>query len=128
MTETTALLDLVQAAAAYADEQKANETIIVDVGEVLSVSDYFVITSGSNPRQVAAIVDGIEAGIKKIGGPGPLRVEGLGEREWVLLDYGAFVVHVFLQTQRDFYQLERLWSDRPRVDWKPLTQIAESIT
>jgi ribosome-associated protein len=128
MTETTALLDLVQAAAAYADEKKANETIIVDVGEVLSVSDYFVITSGSNPRQVAAIVDGIEAGIKKIGGPGPLRVEGLGEREWVLLDYGAFVVHVFLQTQRDFYQLERLWSDRPRVDWKPLTQIAESIT
>ena len=58
--------------------------------------------------------------------PGPVRVEGLDQREWVLMDYGAFVVHVFQQEQRDFYQLERLWGDRPRVGWEPLTPHPES--
>ena len=106
-------------AADAADDKKATETLIVDVGEVLSVSDYFVITSGSNPRQVHAIVDGIEEKISSAGGPKPARVEGKDEREWVLMDYGAFVVHVFVQEKRDFYQLERLWGDCPRLDWQP---------
>lgn len=119
VTESTELLSLVRAAAVAADDKKALDTIIIDVGEVLSVSDFFVITSGSTARQVGAIVDSVEAGVKAIGGPGPVRVEGLDQREWVLLDYGAFVVHVFAQAQRDFYQLERLWSDRPRVEWDP---------
>ena len=93
---------------------------------MFSVSDYFVVTSGASNRQVHAIVDGIEEEVKKAGGPGPVRVEGLDEREWVLMDYGAFVVHVFHQEQRDFYQLERLWGDRPRVEWEPLHPRPES--
>ena len=113
------LLSLVRCAAAAADDKKANETLIIDVGEVFAVSDYFVITSGSSTRQVHAIVDGVEEGVRRIGGPGPVRIEGVDEREWVLMDYGAFVVHVFNQEQRDFYQLERLWGDRPRVTWEP---------
>ena len=126
MTHADELLHHVRIAAGAADDKKATDTIIIDVGEVFSVSDYFVVTSGSNPRQVHAIVDGIDEEVKKVGGPSPVRVEGLDQREWVLTDYGAFVVHVFHQEQRDFYQLERLWSDRPRVEWEPLTPRPES--
>lgn len=121
MTEADELLRLVRVAAAASDDKKATETLIIDVGEVFAVSDYFVITSGSNPRQVHAISDAVEEEVKNAGGPSPVRVEGLDQREWVLMDYGAFVVHVFHQEQRDFYQLERLWGDRPRVEWEPLT-------
>ncbi|MEM9520224.1 MAG: ribosome silencing factor [Actinomycetota bacterium] len=126
MTVADELMHQVRVAAAAADDKKATDTLIIDVGDVFSVSDFFVITSGSNPRQVAAIVDAIEEDIKDAGGPGPVRVEGVEEREWVLMDYGAFVVHVFNQEQRDFYQLERLWSDRPRVAWEPLAPRPES--
>ena len=126
MTDADELLHQVRIAAAAADDKKATDTVIIDVGDVFSVSDYFVVTSGSNPRQVAAIVDAVEEAVKRDGGPGPVRVEGLDQREWVLMDYGAFVVHVFHQEQRDFYQLERLWGDRPRVSWEPLTPRPES--
>ncbi|MEQ8842523.1 MAG: ribosome silencing factor [Acidimicrobiales bacterium] len=110
----------VRLAAAAADDKKANDVIIIDVGEVFSVSDYFLIASGSSNRQVHAIVDGIEERLTRDGGPKPARVEGKEDREWVLMDYGTFVVHVFHQEQRDFYQLEKLWGDRPRVTWEPL--------
>jgi len=109
----------VRLAAAVADDKKATDTLIIDVGDVLAVTDHCVITSAANPRQVHAVVDAIEHELKLAGGPAPLRVEGKQEREWVLMDYGAFVVHVFGSAQRDFYQLERLWSDRPRLDWTP---------
>jgi ribosome-associated protein len=92
--------------------------VVVDVGDVMAVTDMFVITSGSSQRQVKAIVDEVEKRIAEAGGPRPLRVEGLQTLEWALLDYGPFVVHVFATEQRSFYQLDRLWGDRPRVDWK----------
>ena len=104
-------------AARAADDKKAEATVVIDVGDVLAVTDYFVITNGTNPRQVNAIVEGIEEQVKAAGGPGPVRVEGAEDREWVLMDYGPFVVHVFDAEQRDFYQLEKLWGDRPTVDW-----------
>lgn len=126
MTNPDDLLDLVQLAAAVADAKKAADPIIIDVGDVFSVSDYFVVTSGSNPRQVAAIVNAVEEEVRNVGGPSPLRVEGAESREWVLMDYGPFVVHVFHQEQRDFYQLERLWGDRPRVAWKPFVSEPET--
>jgi len=108
-----------RAAATVADDMKATDTLIIDVGEVFAVSDYFVITAGSNSRQVHAIVDAVEKNLKGLDGPSPVRIEGLDGLEWVLMDYGGFVVHVFQQQQRDFYQLERLWGDRPRVSWEP---------
>ena len=107
-------------AALAADDKLAHDTVIIDVGDIFGVSDYFVITSGANTRQVHAIVDEVEHRIRDAGGPSPLRIEGGQEREWVLMDYGAFVVHVFAQTQRDFYQLERLWGDCRRVEWHPV--------
>ncbi len=105
-------------AARAADDKLANDTIIIDVGAGISITDYFVITSGATSRQVRAISEGVEEAIKAAGGPSPIRVEGADTNEWMLLDYGEFVVHVFVAELRDFYQLERLWGDCPTVGWK----------
>ena len=85
------------------------------MGEILGITDWFVITSGANGRQVRAIVDAIEEQIGRAGGPKPLRIEGLETLSWVLVDYGAFVIHVFSTEARNYYDLERLWKDVPRL-------------
>jgi ribosome-associated protein len=105
-------------AARAADDRLGVDTLLIDVGDVLAVTDFFVITNGENARQVRGLVDDIEKQIAEVGGPRPLRVEGLDTMQWVLLDYGVFVVHVFDAEMRAFYQLERLWGDRPRVTYK----------
>jgi ribosome-associated protein len=79
----------------------------------------FVITSGTNTRQVRTICDEIEAAMKREGGGSPRSVEGLDSASWVLLDYGDLVVHVFLDETREYYALERLWTDAPRILWEP---------
>ena len=80
--------------------------------------DAFVVTSGRNVRQVRTLVEEIERRVKEDGGPAPTSVEGLRDATWVLMDYGDFVVHVFLDETRDFYDLEHLWSGAPRVRWQ----------
>ena len=105
-------------AARAASAKGGEETVIIEVGGVLAITDAFVITSGRNTRQVKTIAEEVEAKLKAEGGIGPLRVEGLGDSQWVLLDYGDLVVHVFLDETREFYDLERLWSDAPRVAWE----------
>ena len=92
--------------------------MILQVGEVLAIVDVFVITSASNTRQVATIAEEVEDRIKAAGGGGPLRIEGTDDNRWVLLDYGDVVVHVFLHEVREYYELERLWSDVPRQSWE----------
>lgn len=108
----------VAAAAAGADEKKANDVVVLGVGDVLAICDWFVIADATNDRQVKAVVEHIEAQVDAEGGPKPLRVEGLDALEWVLMDYGDFVVHVFRTEARAFYDLERLWADVPRFDWR----------
>ncbi|HEV3227019.1 MAG TPA: ribosome silencing factor [Acidimicrobiales bacterium] len=105
-------------AARAASSKKALDPVVLDVGDVLAITDAFVIVSGTNPRQVRTIAEEIEQQIAEAGGPKPLRVEGLDDLHWVLVDYGEFVVHVFLQETRDYYELERLWSDVPRIEWE----------
>ena len=104
-------------AARAADEKQGREILVLEVGEVLAICDLFVITSGANDRQVKAIAEEIERRIHEAGGPKPIRVEGASDLHWVLMDYGDIVVHVFLQEDREFYELERLWSDVPHLDW-----------
>lgn len=104
-------------AARAADAKGARDVVILEVAEVMVVSDEFVIASAPNERQVKAIVDEIERVVAETRSARPLRVEGLEDRHWVLLDYGDVVVHVFLDETRDYYELERLWSDVPRVAW-----------
>jgi ribosome-associated protein len=91
--------------------------VILEVADVLVVADEFVIASAGNDRQVKAIVEEVERRVALAGLAKPLRVEGLDDRHWVLLDYGDVVVHVFLDETRSYYELERLWSDVPRVAW-----------
>lgn len=107
----------VVAAARAADEKKGSDTLVLEVGVVLAITDYFVITSAPNGRLVRALAEEIEAAVHRIGGPSPMRIEGLDDLRWVLLDYGDFVVHVFLEEARQFYELERLWRDVPRLEW-----------
>jgi ribosome-associated protein len=107
------------AAARAAADKKGENTVILEVGSILAITDAFVITDGSNVRQVRTLADEIEAKVKEGDGPSPLRIEGLDDARWVLMDYGDFVVHIFLDEVREFYQLERLWADAPRWDWEP---------
>ena len=112
-------------AALAAHDKQGDETVIFRVGPVLAVAEQFVITSASNTRQVRAITEEVEHRIASLGGPKPRRVEGLDDLRWVLLDYGDFVVHVFLDETRRYYDLERLWADAPRVAWQPATDAGQ---
>ena len=107
-------------AARAADDKQGTDIVVLEVGPVLAITDAFVITSGTNSRQVRTIAEEVELQVKRVGGPAPLRVEGLDDLRWVLLDYGDFVVHVFLQEVREFYDLERLWSDAMPIDWQSI--------
>lgn len=104
-------------AAAAADDKKATDTVILDVGTVLAITDVFVVTSGANSRQVRTIADEIEKQLKERAGLSTVRTEGRRDLTWVLLDYGALVVHVFSEEMRRFYDIERLYRDVPRRSW-----------
>ena len=97
-----------------AGEKKAIDPVVLDLREIASFTDYFVIFSGANERQVQAISDEVYEQLKKAGEPAA-RVEGYKTAEWILLDFGDFVVHVFEQKARQFYDLERLWRESKRV-------------
>ncbi|HEV8135565.1 MAG TPA: ribosome silencing factor [Pyrinomonadaceae bacterium] len=98
-----------------AAEKKAIDPTVLDLREIASFTDFFFITSGANERQVQAISDEVYETLKKAGSTAA-RVEGYKTAEWILLDYGDFVVHVFEQKARTFYDLERLWRESKRVE------------
>lgn len=108
-------------AALAADEKLGKDTVLLDVGTLVGITDIFVITSGSNYRQVRAIVEEIEEQMLLLDGPKAETIEGREYQEgsiWVLLDYGGFIVHVFDEETRAIYDLERLWNDCPRIEWQ----------
>jgi ribosome-associated protein len=104
-------------AARAASSKLGRDTVVLDVEKLLGLTDAFVVTSGANPRQVRTICDEVERQLKLDGSGKPLWVEGLDDARWALLDYGDFVVHVFLEEARLFYDLEQLWGDAPRWAW-----------
>ncbi len=106
------------AAARAAADKLGRDTVVLAMGELLGIAEAFVVTSGSNPRQVRTIVDEVERRLKAAGGPSPLRVEGLDDARWVLMDYGEFLVHAFLDEAREYYDLEHLWAGAPRIRWE----------
>ncbi len=97
-----------------ASDKKAIEPVLLDLRAVASFTDYFLILSGANTRQVQAIADGIVETLKA-NRTRSNRVEGYATAEWVLIDYGSFIVHIFDDKSRRFYDLERLWRDARRV-------------
>ncbi|MCC7078959.1 MAG: ribosome silencing factor [Acidimicrobiia bacterium] len=109
--------DTARIAARAMDAKKAHDVVALDVSTTLGVCDWFVIASGASTRQVKAIVDAAEEALHAEGRRPRVR-EGREDASWVLLDYGDVVVHVFLEETRDFYKLEKLWSDSPRLDWR----------
>lgn len=103
-------------AARAADERKATDIVVIKVGDVLDVTDYFVIATGANTPQVEAILDNIEEKVREEGGMKPLSREQTEDYSWELLDYGSFVVDIFQPESREFYRLETLWGDAPIID------------
>lgn len=97
------------------DEKKGLGIVVLDLREIASFTEFFVITSGTNQRQVQAIADEIDEQLKKKHKTKAVRVEGYNAAEWVLVDYGDFVVHIFDKDAREYYDLERLWRDAGRV-------------
>ena len=114
------IFDLALVAARAADEKKGVDTVVLDVGDLLAITEAFVITSAPNSRLVLFLAEEIEKAVKEAGGHGPIATEGLRDASWVLLDFGIFVVHIFLDEVRRFYDLEHLWSGAPRVEWREL--------
>lgn len=103
-------------AARAIDEKKGSDIVIQDVSELLNVTDYFVIATGANNRRVDAIAEEVEEKLREECGIKPISREGRDNDEWVLLDYGAIIVHIFQPATRDFYRLEQLWEQAPTVD------------
>lgn len=99
-----------------ASEKKAFDMIALDLRSIASFTEFFIIASGSNQRQVQAIADEINEQLKKQLSTRAVRIEGYYSGEWVLLDYGDFVVHIFNSEAREFYDLARLWRDARRVE------------
>ena len=102
-------------AARAADSKKAVDIIIQDVRELMSATDFFVIVTAQNNRQIDAVIDEIEEQEVKQAGVKPIGIEGAQEGFWALLDYGDFVVHVFQPEGRDYYRLEEVWNDAPTL-------------
>ncbi|MBK7707957.1 MAG: ribosome silencing factor [Acidobacteria bacterium] len=99
-----------------AAEKKAFDMIALDLREVVSFTEFFIIATGANQRQVQAIIDEIDEQLRKQLNRRPVRTEGYSGAEWVLMDYGDFIVHIFEKNARDFYDLERLWRDARQVE------------
>lgn len=109
---------LATTAARAADDKQATDTIVLSVGGVLGITELFVITGASNRRLVRAVAEEIEDRVREATGRSPIRTEGHREQQWVLIDYGDVVVHVFLDEVRQFYEIERLYRDVPRLEWR----------
>ena len=110
-------LDLACLAARTAASKQAEKVAVLDVQDLISITDYFVIASGTSERQVATVAEEVAKALKEKGAR-PLRREGESGARWVLLDFVDFVVHVFHEEERDYYRLDNLWSDAPVVDWE----------
>lgn len=109
---------LARLAAQAADDKQGTNTIVLNVGDVLAITELFVVTSASNSSQVRTIANEVSARIREQLGLSPLHSEGLSEQQWILLDYGDVVIHIFSEPTRQFYEIERLYTDVPVLNWR----------
>ena len=107
-------------AAGAAAEKKGEDVVVLEVGDIIAITDAFVLVSATNTRQVRTVVEEVERALKDYDGSRTRSVEGLDDASWVLLDYGDVIVHVFLAETRAYYDLDRLWADAPVVDWRAI--------
>lgn len=123
MTATDTAAQLARIAGQAAADKLATDIVLIDVSDRLAITDVFVIATGSNERQVEAIVDEVEEQLRRAGVK-PLRREGKRDGRWVLLDYAEIVVHIQHAEERVFYSLERLWKDCPVIEFTDATLAA----
>jgi ribosome-associated protein len=109
------MIDALKIAINAADDKKANDLVALDISRIASFADYFLICTGDSSRQMQAIADEVEKRLK-VCGIRPSHVEGYQNSEWILLDYGDMVLHIFSKTARIYYDLERLWRDSKKLD------------
>ncbi len=115
-TPFSELDDEIKLAVFCADEKKAVDTVVLDLRPITSFTEFFMVTSGTNQKHVQAIADEIVVKLKRDLKSKPIRIEGYASAEWILLDFGDFVIHVFNDKSRVFYDLERLWRDARKVE------------
>lgn len=108
---------LAVAVARGADDKQAVDVSVIDVGDVISIAQVFVVAGAANPRLVRTVADEVVERAR-LAGRKPLHVEGFAELQWVLVDFGDVVVHVFLDEARAFYDIERLYRDQPAIEWR----------
>jgi ribosome-associated protein len=113
--EDRLIFEQVKVAARAADEKKAQGVVVLKLSAITEFTDYFVICAGNSTRQTQAIADAVIEELKRFK-TRPLHTEGYNNAEWILIDYGAFVVHIFTEEARNFYDLERLWRDAEKVE------------
>jgi ribosome-associated protein len=113
--EDRLIFEQVKMAARAADEKKALGLVVLKLSAITEFTDYFVICAGNSTRQTQAIADAVIEELKRMK-TRPLHTEGYNNAEWILIDYGAFVVHIFTEESRSFYDLERLWRDAEKVE------------
>ena len=121
MVETVNMTDaavVAAIAARAADDKQGSNIIVLDVGDILAITEMFVVVSASNSRQLRTIANEITAKIREESDRPLLRSEGMSEQQLVLLDYGDVIVHIFSEEIREFYEIERLYQDVPVVDWR----------
>ena len=109
-------------AARAADDKQGSDIVVIDVGNVLPITSLFVVASASNSRLVRTIADAVTESVRNATGRSPVRSEGMAEAQWILVDYGDVVVHVFAEETRRYYEIERLYRDRPIIEWRPAGQ------
>ena len=105
----------VQLAIRCVSDKKAKDIVVLDLRQIASFAEFFVIATGANQRQVQAVSDEIQEQLKKQLSVRPIRIEGYRTGEWLLMDYGDFIVHIFNKEAREFYDLERLWRDAGKI-------------
>lgn len=115
--------DLARLIADALDDKKGIDIALLDVGDLFQITEVFVIATGTSRPHAQTLAEAVEEKLREVGRK-PLRSEGKAEAEWILLDYGDVVLHVFQQEPRDFYGLERLWGDAGRVEWEPASSEA----
>ncbi len=113
--EDRRIFEQVKIATRAVEERKAQDIVVLRLSAITEFTDYFIICSGASTRQTQAIADAVTEGLKRVK-TRPLHTEGYNNAEWILIDYGAFVVHIFTEESRSFYDLERLWRDAERVE------------
>ena len=116
--------EVARAAARAAADKQAERVVVLDVHELIVITDFFVICSATSERQLKTVIEAVEDAIRGELDVRPVRREGEQGAGWWLLDYVDVVVHVFGEEERDYYDLERLWRDAPRLDWAEEPEVA----